>query len=183
MADFNLFLPTLLKFEGGWADNPNDPGGATNKGITFLTFRSFALPLLGIQPTLENLQALTDEQAGIIYKSEYWDKVCGDDIELQDLADIVFDFAVNSGIHRAATLLQFCINECAMGGYTAEDGFIGADTIAALNECNQANVYRLYKAQRISAYREIAAADPRKQEFLQGWINRVNAFPDVPQSV
>ncbi len=67
MASFDLFLPMLLQNEGGYVDNPNDPGGETNKGITMATFCQCSHALLGIDPTSENLQALTVAQAGIIY--------------------------------------------------------------------------------------------------------------------
>ena len=80
MADFNSFFPTLLKHEGGYVDDPVDPGGATNKGVTLATFRQCVQSLLGIESTLANLRALTDAQAGTIYKALYWDKIRGDQI-------------------------------------------------------------------------------------------------------
>ncbi|WP_431257280.1 glycosyl hydrolase 108 family protein [Roseateles chitinivorans] len=83
MADFNRFLPMLLRFEGGFVNDPADPGGATNKGITLQTLRGCGPQLLGIAPTLDNLLALTDAQAGIVYKRQYWDPLRGDDITSQ----------------------------------------------------------------------------------------------------
>ncbi len=59
MASFDLYLPQLLRFEGGFVDDPNDPGGATNRGITLATFQRCAQALLGQAPTLQNLRALT----------------------------------------------------------------------------------------------------------------------------
>jgi lysozyme family protein len=72
MANFDLFLPLLLEFEGGYVDDPEDPGGETNKGVTMAVFRECSLELLGIDPTSDALKALTDAQAGIIYKARYW---------------------------------------------------------------------------------------------------------------
>ena len=60
MASFDVFLPMLLNFEGGYVDDPNDPGGETNKGITMATFRQCSHELLGVDPTSDNLRALTD---------------------------------------------------------------------------------------------------------------------------
>ena len=79
MASFDLFLPMLLRFEGGYVDDPTDPGGETNKGVTMATFQRCSHQLLGIDPTSQNLQSLTDAQAGIIYRSLYWEEINGDD--------------------------------------------------------------------------------------------------------
>jgi type VI secretion system secreted protein VgrG len=64
MASFDLFLPIVLKFEGGHVDDPDDPGGETNKGITMATFRLCSHELLGIAPTSDNLKALTNGSGG-----------------------------------------------------------------------------------------------------------------------
>ena len=88
MANFDVFLPILLRFEGGYVDDPTDPGGETNKGVTMATFQQCSHELLGLDPTSDNLKALTDAQAGIIYKALYWNKIQGDAIGLQDLANI-----------------------------------------------------------------------------------------------
>ena len=85
MASFDLFLPMLLRFEGGYVNDPSDPGGETNKGITMATFRQCSHELLGLDPTSENLQSLTDAQAGIVYRALYWDKMSGDDVQLQEV--------------------------------------------------------------------------------------------------
>ena len=73
MASFDVFFPTLLKYEGGFVNDPSDPGGATNKGVTLGAFQNCAKRYLGIEPTLDNLKALSDAQAGKIYKPLYWD--------------------------------------------------------------------------------------------------------------
>jgi len=56
MATFVIFLPMLLKFEGGYVDDPEDPGGRNEQGVTMLTFRGCSHELLGIDPTSENLK-------------------------------------------------------------------------------------------------------------------------------
>ena len=178
MASFDAFFPTLLKHEGGFVNDPADPGGATNKGITMATFQSCARRYLNIDPTLENLEGLTDAQAGQIYKPLYWDKVRGDDIELQELADIVFDFQVNAG-GSASKLLQGVLNELGVQPPVAVDGDIGPGTMAALNRTDQRAVYRRYKQGRIDYYQDLVAKRPALGKFLNGWLKRVNSFPDL----
>ncbi|RMH69973.1 MAG: N-acetylmuramidase [Gemmatimonadetes bacterium] len=176
MANFDAFIKTLLKHEGGFVDHPNDPGGATNKGITMNTFKQHAQSLLGVEPTLDNLKALTDEQAAKIYKKMYWDRIKGDDMQLQELAEIVFDFYVNAGAN-ASKLLQRVI--CDMGQQIAVDGGIGPATLRALNQLDQKEVYRRYKKGRLEYYQNLCEKNPKLKVFLKGWTNRVNSFPDL----
>jgi lysozyme family protein len=173
VANFDVFLPILLRFEGGYVDDPTDPGGETNKGVTMATFQQCSHELLGLDPTSDNLKALTDAQAGIIYKALYWNKIQGDAIGLQDLANIVCDFYVNAGGH-ASKLLQHVLNN--MGAHVVEDGSIGAATMQALAGLDQVQVYRQYKQGRIAYYQALGQRFP---QFVKGWLNRVNAFPDL----
>jgi lysozyme family protein len=178
MASFDAFFPTLLKHEGGFVNDPVDPGGATNKGITMGTFERCAGQYLGIEPTVENLKALTDAQAGRIYKPLYWDKVRGDEIELQELANIVFDFQVNAG-GNASKLLQKALNDLGASPPLEVDGAIGPATIAALKGMDQSEVYRRYKQGRVGYYKDLVAERPALGKFLNGWLNRVSSFPDL----
>ena len=178
MASFDAFFPTLLKHEGGFVNDPVDPGGATNKGITMGTFQSCAKKYLNIEPTLESLKALTDAQAGKIYKPLYWDKVRADEIALQELANIVFDFQVNAG-GNAAKLLQKTLNELGATPPLAVDGDIGPGTMTALKGTDQKAVYMRYKQGRIDYYQDLVAKRPALGKFLNGWLKRVNSFPDL----
>jgi lysozyme family protein len=173
MADFDVFLPILLKFEGGYVDDPGDPGGETNKGITMAVFQECSHELLGIDPTTFNLKDLTDAQAGIIYRTRYWNRMRGDSIEFQDLANIVCDFFVNSGTH-ATKLLQQIMNN--MGAHVVEDGVIGVASLGALSILVPVEVYRQYKRGRIEFYEKLGERFPR---FVEGWLNRVNSFPNL----
>lgn len=177
MANFNLFLPLLLKFEGGFTDNPNDPGGATNKGITLATFIRNAPAILGEAATLDNLKALTDEQAGRIYKPLYWDMINGDGINDQDTAEMITDFTVNSGTNHAVVTAQHLLINMGFSQVSA-DGLSGPVTLSAINSADTAAFYNGYKQARIAYYTTLVQHNPRLAGFLQGWLNRVNAFPD-----
>ncbi len=178
MASFDAFFPTLLKHEGGFVNDPVDPGGATNKGVTMGTFQSCAKKYLGIEPTLDNLKALTDAQAGKIYKALYWDEVRGDEIALQELANIVFDFQVNAG-GSSAKLLQKVLNDLGAKPPLSVDGDVGPGTMRALNAADQKAVYRAFKQGRIAYYQDLVARRPPLGKFLKGWLIRVNSFPDL----
>jgi len=176
MANFDLFLPILLKFEGGYVNDPADPGGETNKGITMKTFKAFAKPLLGIAPTSANLKALTNQQAGVIYKAQYWDKTQGDTIALQALANFLCDFYVNAG-GNATRVFQKVLR--SMGGELTIGGGIGPETMKALAGLDQKEVYRNFRQGRLDYYQGLVKKNPKLKKFLKGWTNRVNAFPEI----
>src|SRR4029077_8306227 len=152
MASFDLFLPIVLRFEGGYVDDPTDPGGETNKGITMETFQQCSHELLGIDPTSDNLKNLTDAQAGVIYKTLYWNKIQADSFASQALADIVCDFFVNGGT-PATKLLQHVLNN--MGANVIEDGTIGQASVQALSGLDPVQVYRQYKQGRMAYYQSL----------------------------
>jgi lysozyme family protein len=178
MAEFDIALSITLPHEGGYVDNPNDPGGETNLGITMKVFQVTAHTLLGVDPTSDNLKSLTAAQAGIIYQNNYWKPIQGDSLQLQELANLVFDFYVNSGTH-ASTLLQTVINNMGAQPQLVVDGSIGQATLNALAQLQLNDVYNNYKQGRIAFYQGLAAKYPM---FIKGWLNRVNSFPDLPPS-
>lgn len=176
MADFQRFLPTLLRFEGGYFNDITGPG-IMYKGITLATFQHCAERLLGIEPTLHALLALTDEQAGTIYKALHWDVVGGDHMHFQPVANIVSDFHVSSG-EAATRLLQRVLN--ALGASITVDGRVGPVTLKALDQADQYAVYTRYKHARGEYYRELVRSRPVLARYLHGWLERVAAFPDFP---
>ncbi len=117
--NFARALALVLKSEGGWSDNPKDPGGATMKGVTLANFRRY----VKADATKDDLRHITDAQIATVYRRFYWDAVAG--AELPDGVDYaVFDFAVNSGPGRAAKYLQAVVG-------TLQDGRIGPATVKA----------------------------------------------------
>ena len=173
MADFLTALRITLAFEGGYVNNPKDPGGETNHGITMAVFQHTAHPLLHIDPTSANLKALTAAQAAVIYRANYWNPIHGDAIPSQPLANILFDFYVNAGTH-ASKLLQTVINTLGATPPIPADGTIGPATIAALATLPADAVFEAYKQGRIAYYQSLAKKYP---VFLKGWLARANAFP------
>jgi lysozyme family protein len=176
MASLDIFFPHLLRFEGGFVNDPDDPGGATNKGITLATLGRYA-NTLGIAPTIANLQALSDEQALRIYRTGYWDPLHADDIADQALAEIIFDFHVNAGA-AAVRLLQSALNGIGTKSPLVVDGAMGPATVAALLSADALLLYRAYKQGRIDYYRDLVRRRPALAKFLNGWVRRVNSFPD-----
>lgn len=167
MADFERAIPIILRWEGGFVNHPNDPGGATNRGIILTLFKRYAAEL-GLSKDVEGLKKLTEEQAKHIYKLQFWDAMRGDEIRDQQVATIIFDGFVNMG-GSALRIAQRVVGADA-------DGVFGNNTIAALNAAAGRVFFDTYKDQRIIYYQELAARKPKLQVFLKGWLNRINSF-------
>jgi lysozyme family protein len=99
----NLFKPALKKtltYEGGWSDNPKDPGGATMHGITLTTYRLFKA-----NATKHDLLIIPPAMVEHIYRTNYWDNIVGDKLP-PGVGAVTFDYAVNSGLGRALRALR-----------------------------------------------------------------------------
>ena len=103
ISNFSKALAFTLAYEGGWSDHPNDPGGATMKGITLAVYRQFKPGA-----TKADLKKISDGDVAEIYSTNYWRKVNGDGLASGvDLA--TFDAAVNSGVSRGLKWLMASI--------------------------------------------------------------------------
>lgn len=165
MAKAELLKPFILRWEGGFVDDPLDRGGATNKGITIGTFRNF----YGKDATVEQLKNITDEQWLRIFKSGYWDKWKADDIENQSIADIVVDWAWASGTATSIKQVQKILG-------VAVDGIVGNDTLTAINTADQSSLFDKIRNRRIEFVENIVKRDPSQARFLKGWKNRINSL-------
>jgi len=173
--DFSKLVNEVLNFEGGFVDDPVDPGGATNRGITWNTWQNSAQIVLGVSPTLENLKDLSETEAAAIYKALYWDKIRADDITDGDVRFLLFDFYVNAG-GNAVKVLQRTLRQLDMD--ISVDGAIGSITIDAINSADAIQLYNNFKENRINYYTSIVEKNPNLNKFLNGWKNRTNKFKD-----
>lgn len=94
--NYNYCLQELLKDEGGYTNDPKDPGGPTNFGITLTDYRKYINPT----GTALDVKSMTVDQAKAIYKPKYWDAVNADNLP-SGVDYTVFDYGVNSGVSRA----------------------------------------------------------------------------------
>jgi lysozyme family protein len=146
---FEQAVAIVLKHEGGYSNDPRDPGGETRFGIS-----KRAYPDLDIR----NLKVADAEN---IYRRDYWDTLRPDELP-QELAICLFDCAVNMGRDKAIRLLQ---RACGV----AQDGVMGGNTIAAANRLVDPVVR--FSAERVIAYTGIRGFDT----FGKGWLRRTVA--------
>lgn len=157
-ANFAAALSAVLKHEGGYVNHPQDPGGATNKGVTLTNYRRFVKK----GGTVEDLKRITDEQVTTVYRRHYWDRVKGDDLP-SGIDYAVFDFGVNSGPDRAIKYLQAVLG-------VAQDGAIGPVTLAAARKADARSVINRLCDDRMAFLKRLR----HWPTFGKGWASRVS---------
>lgn len=155
--NFDRALAEVLKHEGGFANHPDDPGGATNKGITIAVYRKW----IDKDGTIEDLKKISDTTVAHIYRKHYWNAVCGDDLP-PGVDYAVFDFAVNSGVGRASKFLQAILK-------VEQDGKIGPVTLAAAQEGMADAIINQYCDRRLAFLKALRTW----ATFGKGWNKRV----------
>lgn len=165
MSDYKVLIPFILKWEGGYAEIKGDRGGATNKGVTLSTYQS----VFGKNKTKSDLKNISDSEWSTIYKKYFWDKCGADKITDQSVANILVDYAWNSGVSRAIKDVQTIVK-------TSADGVVGNKTISAINTSNSKELFNKIKNRRIEFYNNIVKSNPSQSKFLKGWTNRVNSL-------
>ncbi len=173
-STFERAMTLVLQHEGGWSDDPADPGGATNLGVTIGTLSLG----LGRPATREEVRALTPASVAPLYRRRFWDAIQGDALPA-GLDYALFDFAVNSGPRRAVIGLQRVLS-------LADDGRLGPVTLAALHGREVPALIEALCDGRLAFLRALSTW-PR---FGRGWARRVaevraaapafHAAPDRP---
>lgn len=160
--EFDTCLAFTLQEEGGFCDNPKDPGGATCHGITLATLRHWSGdPQLDV----EAIRSIPMETCRAIYRSDYWNRMRCDAMPLGvDL--MLFDQGVNSGPARSVRILQQAMElsdaDC--------DGSVGPVTIGAAGKADAPALIDRMAELQAEFYRSL----PTFADFGQGWLNRLD---------
>jgi hypothetical protein len=153
MSKFDEIIEVVLEHEGGYVNDPKDPGGETNFGIAKRS-----------NPDVD-IKNLTKAEASLIYKTKYWDKNKVESLP-EELWHIYFDMCVNMGRSRAVKILQqSAVNR---GRNIKVDGGLGPNTIKALKGVELERV----RAFRVRYYVELVNKKPDLEKFYFGWFRR-----------
>lgn len=139
----------IIEVEGNYVNDLNDPGGETKYGISKRSYPEI------------NIQALTKHMAKVIYKTDYWDQIRGDDLPT-GLDLLLMDTAINCGINTAVVILQRTIR-------TKQDGIFGPKTMKKLQTTHLSETIAEITAQRSIYYASIDNFD----HFGLGWMRRL----------
>ena len=162
---FEAALAHVLEMEGGWTNDPYDPGGPTNLGITlsvFAAWKGLTLTDANRQALMEELKRLDAAAVRPIYRERYWNPSRAGDLPAA-LAVMHFDAAVNHGVSGAARMLQQALG-------VSVDGKIGPQTLAAAHGQPVAEVIDRYADIRRARYRSLS----HFWRFGRGWLRRVD---------
>lgn len=169
MASFELTIPFIHEKEGGFVDDPDDAGGATNMGVTLKTYAAYCKRKGYPRPTVERLKNLSEAKWQDIMRTMYWDVIAGDRIQSQSVALAIYDWAVHSGTSVAIKHVQRILGVQA-------DGIVGPLTLAAINSASPLPLFGQIKQDRIKFFGTLIIQRPKNRKFLNGWLNRVNSI-------
>lgn len=161
--NFDRILDELLLSEGGFVNHPSDPGGATNLGVTLATAKRLGIDVDKDGDTdVNDIKLLKREHAAQVFKSEFWDKVKGDELP-HGLDYAVVDFAYHSGPKRAVIGLQRLLG-------LADDGILGPHTLAAVKSYQfYDTLINRYMDDRVKFLKSLSTFSV----FGKGWMNRI----------
>lgn len=168
MANVNKLAPFILQWEGGFVNDPDDLGGATNMGVTIGTYKTYRKRKGLPEPNVDDLKKLSKEEWTDIMKGSYWDRWKADQIVNQSVANILVDWvwaSGNHGIKRPQKILGVTV-----------DGIVGSKTLNAVNARDSKELFYAIKADRIKFIEEICISRPANSKFKRGWLNRINAI-------
>lgn len=170
MANIDKLAPFILRWEGGFVNDPVDKGGATNMGVTIGTWRSVGYDKDGDGDIDVDDLHLLDKEDVIerVLRPHYWNRWRADEILNQSVANILVDWVWASGTHGIKRPQRIL-------GVTP-DGIVGPKTLAAVNSMDPMELHFRIKNDRIKFIDEICQRDPSQERFRKGWMNRINAL-------
>lgn len=163
LTNEQLFKKAKLK---GFANDPDDLGGATMCGVTLATFTEYCRRKGYPRPTIVRLKAITYKEWLEILKTMFWDKWKADQINNESIALILVDWVWGSGKY-GITIPQKAI------GVTA-DGIVGPKTIAAVNAKDPKQLFDLIRKERLAYIERICRSRSTNLKYKRGWLNRLN---------
>lgn len=159
----NAALDAAANFEGGYVNDPDDPGGETNKGVTLRTLQS-----VNPKATSDDLKKLTGDGARKIFRELYVDKPGLDKLPDVLQAEAV-GLSINAGASRAIKVLQKAAG-------VEQDGKLGPVTLAAVRKLDNNAV----KEAVDDFYIGLVEQRPKLKKFLKGWLNRSAGMSAIP---
>ena len=171
MAKIENFIPLLLKWEGGYVNDPADAGGPTKMGVTLKTWQAQGYDKNGDDMIdKEDVKLLSQEDVvERVLRPHYWNRWRADEIHSQALANILVDWVWCSGKY-GITIPQGILG-------IKQDGIVGDKTLSAVNNYpDREELFNKIKQARKAYINMICSNNSRNERFRKGWLNRLNDF-------
>lgn len=179
MANFQIAEQITGRNEGGYANNPADTGGETYAGIArnhwpkWEGWKEIDFIKSKYGKSASTINKYAESNLSIIksisdfYKKNFWDVLRLDQFVDQQLANSVYDFAVNSGTNRSAKFIQ-------QSAKVNDDGIIGKQSLHAINSADRKVIYYDFNKRRETFYKSIAKGN--QAQFLKSWLSRLKPY-------
>lgn len=175
MSHFNQAIKTTLAHEGGFVNDPTDPGGVTNWGVSLRFLKSAGdLDQDGMldgdidgdgDVDYNDIKNMTRDEAVEIYRLHFWDKYDYNQINDYTIAARVFDMCVNMGSRQAAKLIQRAVR-------VGDDGVLGPVSFNAINSADPAHLIGEIRLQHVLFYLTLIEQKPKFKKYRMGWLRR-----------
>jgi len=196
MADFSIAVAKTFNAEGGYQADPADTANyvkgvliGTNHGISAIAYATY----LKRTPTVDEMKALTQDTAKLIFKSLFWDKIAGDYITNQSVSQLMFQYVIGAGDEQISDLKDIANSTYGKPVLISNDVPFGKSEASFVNGLDQAKFFENMKTWRLHYYdlvvarsvtkweltnkRKITDAEAlqfTKKKFLAGWRHRLN---------
>lgn len=172
MANFKPAFELMIGHEGGYVNDPSDPGGETYKGVARKIHPDWSgWPMIDLFKTHASFPSMLDGNTELqgkvesFYLNKFWLRTGGDLIKNQDVAESIFDFGVNAGVGTSVELAQKVV-----GAYP--DGKFGIHTADAINAFDPDHFLAAFALAKIARYVSICKKRPESKKYFFGWVCR-----------
>lgn len=180
MNKFDIAIRTVLKHEGGYVNDPDDPGGATNYGISLRWLKKTGdldddgLPDGDIDHDgdidIDDIKALDIDAARELYRKYWWLKYKYNEINSLTVATKLLDLSINMGARQAHKLIQRACKAC--GAQIKDDGILGPISLRVINSISGYVLIAAFRSEAAGFYRVLIAKKPIFGKYQNGWLKR-----------
>ncbi len=180
LGHFEKAIKTILHHEGGFVDDPDDPGGTTNFGVSIRYLKQRGdLDGDGVLDgdldgdgdiDYDDIKNMTQAQAEDLYRTGFWDKNKLSEIDEYIIAERQFDMVVNMGPRQAGKIIQRACNYFGKG--LTVDGIAGPATFRAVNSIDANKLLREIRFNHAKFYLDLIAVKPKLAKYKNGWLRR-----------
>jgi hypothetical protein len=167
MSHFEEAVAAVLKAEGGLLISDSEHGGGANFGVSLTVLQEHRK---NKSLNLDDLKAMTVEEAKEIYRVRYWDAISGDMIKGRLMAIALLDQAVNRGVSGTRTMLLKMLAKSF--NKQSEDKW--PKLIETMNPFNDRILFRRFVCDAQHAYVDLALSSPKRMRWLKGWLTRTH---------